>query len=343
MKILLATPYQIWSMGRFCKRALVKLGHTVEVFDYRSEAKVLNFNRFYSPCSIPWIRRLVFERANQRLKTKVKEFKPDLLFVLKGELIFPETIEFIRKTWKTPAILWFNDDPHLFHKISKNIALAYDYVFTSSTDAVSWYRKLGVKRVEWIAQACYPEIHKRVELTKKDKEKYKGDICFIGTCCRERADMITILNEFDLKIWGPAWRKYFKKNKYLSWAYGGEGVYLEEMVKIYNARKIALNVHPEVQRFGGLKGNMKVMEITGCGTLLLTDKVKGIEDLFKVDYEIVCYESKEELLRKVKYLLSHPKEREEIAVRGQQRAYKDHTYELRMRRLLSCVERENLI
>jgi spore maturation protein CgeB len=78
---------------------------------------------------------------------------------------------------------------------------------------------------------------------------------------------------------------------------------------------------------------MRLFEATGVGTCLITDWKKNLQQLFEPDKEIVVYESAEEMVEKTKWLLNHPREREEIASAGKERTMKDHTYARRAEQL----------
>ena len=56
-----------------------------------------------------------------------------------------------------------------------------------------------------------------------------------------------------------------------------------------------------------------------------TQDADDLRDYYKLGEEIVVYEDNEDLLRKVKYYLAHPKEREEIARRGYERTIREHS------------------
>jgi len=272
MRIFLSAPYEYeWYFGRYCAKALRNLGHEVKVFDHRKNA----IPRRFGLSKIPLTREIGIYAKNLQLKREVKKYKPDFLFVLKGEIILPKTIEWVRKRLKIPTVLWFPDDPQLFDSISKHIGPAYDIVFTSSVDALDWYKYIGVSKVKWIGFACDPEVHKRITLTEEEKRKYGGDICFVGSNYPERLDVIKDLPEFDLRVWGSGWDS---ANEYSSLhkLFAKEEIFSKEMVSLYNARKIVLNIHHNEMKYGGMKANWRVYEATGCGAFLLTDKPKGI-------------------------------------------------------------------
>jgi spore maturation protein CgeB len=84
--------------------------------------------------------------------------------------------------------------------------------------------------------------------------------------------------------------------------------------------------------------NMRLFEVTGCGSCIVTDARPGIERLFEPDSEIVTYRSKEELAEKVAWLAAHPRERAGIAAAGQRRTLKDHPFHSRVDELLTEFE-----
>lgn len=107
-----------------------------------------------------------------------------------------------------------------------------------------------------------------------------------------------------------------------------QGLYGLEMLKILAQSKYGLNIHGGIA--GDFAANVRMYEVTGVGSLLITDDKKNIKDFFEPDYEIVTYKSKEECLEKWKWLQAHPKEAAAIAEAGQQRTLKQHTIQQRV-------------
>ena len=149
-----------------------------------------------------------------------------------------------------------------------------------------------------------------------------------------------------MKIWSPRYVYSFeesyriKKNKLPSSSplyskFTDRAVWNEELVKVYNASKIVLNIHsPQTVPI------MRDFEVTGCGAFLMTDHARSLETMFNLGEEIICYKNIEELKDLVKFYLSHPQEREEIARKGNLRAHQDHTYSRRMEELISIIGKE---
>ncbi len=322
MRILLVTSPAPYRLGWYCRRALERLGHSVEIFD---------FDKKSFP---PWRSQAIL---NEKLIEAVSRNRPDLLFVTKGKNIFPETISTIKEIYKVTTANWWPDDPYGLD-LSKKLAPAYDYYFTNDSALIDDYRASGAENVYFLPFGCDCEVHRKVSLTEEEKRNYGSDICFVGQWNKVREDVLENLIGFDLKVWGPGWRKKVRKGSKLRMkVHGtGKGLYGEEMVKVYNAGKIILNIH---LWFGENEDgiNMRLFEATGCGAFLLSDWKKEIPELFDIGGEIACYSSVSDLRRSIEYYLDNDGNREAIAEKGQERSYRDHTYLHRMEETLRIV------
>jgi hypothetical protein len=109
------------------------------------------------------------------------------------------------------------------------------------------------------------------------------------------------------------------------------GVYGLDMFQAVSDSKVALNAHADASiRYAS---NMRLFEVTGAGTCLLTDWRENIAELFEPDKEIVTYRSLEECVEKARWLLDHPADCAAIGEAAQTRALRDHTYSRRAARL----------
>jgi spore maturation protein CgeB len=110
------------------------------------------------------------------------------------------------------------------------------------------------------------------------------------------------------------------------------------MYNLFNTSKIVLNIHIGVA--ADYAGNMRMFEVTGVGSCLLTDNKKNMKDLFEVNKEVVVYDSPEDCIDKVKWLLQHEHEREEIARSGQRKTLEMHTVENRCKSIIDIINNE---
>ncbi len=110
-----------------------------------------------------------------------------------------------------------------------------------------------------------------------------------------------------------------------------------EMFRKLAQSRITFNRHVTVQE--NYANNMRLFEATGCGTLLVTDYKDNLSDLFEIGKEVVAYRSPEEAAALIQYYLQHPDEATQIALAGQHRTLKDHSYSKRMKNTAEILER----
>ncbi len=111
----------------------------------------------------------------------------------------------------------------------------------------------------------------------------------------------------------------------------GSVSYEKEMPLVFKQSKINLNISRR-----GMKGGvpLRAFDIMGCGGFLLSNFQSGFLDMFIPGEDFVYYESKEDLLQKIGYYLSHEEERKAIAKSGHNKVAKEHTYRHRIKEML---------
>lgn len=104
-------------------------------------------------------------------------------------------------------------------------------------------------------------------------------------------------------------------------------LYGKQMLQKLSEYLIGFNMHAEVA--GDYAANVRMFEVTGVGSLLLTDHKKDISDLFEPDKEIITYKGRKDCVEKIQWLLNDTEACRQIAHEGQKRTLKDHTVERR--------------
>ncbi len=338
------------------KRALEELGHSVEVFIYTESILMPNTLRVwlkeYCRSKLPewyfqylrWAR--VFYRyslenrlRNRKLLGTVEKLRPDLILITGGtSSIFPETVKYIKENFSVKIVLMNGMSPlWSVTRTEREMVEFIDCFFTNDKyHAIQWL-ELGAKKAHCLPiSSVDPYLHKRIPLSEEETRQYGCDLCFVGGLYpekwyRERLRVLAALREFDLGIWSEDKWEILHTDKWKG-AYRGVARGLK-MVKIYNAAKIVINVHGNFMQAGG---NMRTFEVPGCGAFQLIDRVDPA--WFEIGEEVVRFTGIDDLKEKIKYYLEHPEERERIARRGQERAYRDHTYQKRFGRLLEIVD-----
>ena len=338
MKILIVHSWgkTAFELGGYCKNALAEIGHNSGLFTYNDERISSRF---------PFLGKIEKAFVKRILIRKISDFRPQLVLVIKGDGISLELIREVKEKFKIPVANYWIDDPGLI-EISRKISPAYDYFFTNDPETVQVHKESGCPHVGFISFGYLPDLHKKIQLSQEEYEKYGSDVCFAGTVTEERIKVLEALSDFNMKVWSPRFVYSLKENFQIEKTklppssplyskFTDRSVWNEELVKVYNASKIVLNIH-SLQTIP----IMRDFEVTGCGAFLLTDYARSLETMFKPGEEIICYKNIEELKGLVKFYLSHPREREEIARKGNLRAYRDHTYARRMEELISFIGKE---
>jgi spore maturation protein CgeB len=355
MKILLVAPTGQEVLGvitGYCRTAFLTAGHEVKIFDFREsqyfKGRLLTYlkpkiKRFFdfSSRKIPLINRIEIDRMNISLYNMALSYNPDLILILKGETLTKETLYKIKKRGFVIAN-WFMDSVYSPHWKSfvEEISPCYDFFFMIDSLEVLKYVKIGARYVYSLPLAFDPTVDKTISLNNGEKQKYSSNLTFVGTVIPAREDILEAVVNFGLNIWGPRTNVYgswLNKKSELSRCYKGGPIFGDEVVKIYNASKIVVSID-------SLYGNKifsvtpRVFEVAGCGSFHICNLNEQLSRFFEIGNEIVCFNTKEDLKRLVKYYLENEEERAAIAKNGQKRAYKDHTYARRIEEMVSFLK-----
>ncbi|MBK7964323.1 MAG: glycosyltransferase [Bacteroidetes bacterium] len=111
-----------------------------------------------------------------------------------------------------------------------------------------------------------------------------------------------------------------------------------DLFKLMQKAAITFNIHGDIA--GNCAGNIRMFEVTGAGSCLLTDDKQNINELFEPGKEIVTYTGLQDCIEKIQWLLSHPNECKQIAQAGQQRTLRDHTVKVRTELLNALIIEE---
>lgn len=110
--------------------------------------------------------------------------------------------------------------------------------------------------------------------------------------------------------------------------------YTTEMPFVFAHSKINLNLSLRSITSGI---PLRALDIMGCGGFLLSNYQPELDDYFTNGADYVYFDSKEDLLDKADYYLSHSKERAEIAANGLRRVTTDFSYEHQINQMFSLL------
>lgn len=335
VSILASKSYRILCIGetwfgsdaRAAFAALRRMGHSVHVLDENSYVSTQwqstiakGLRKIFKPVMVNELKRDAVKFASQ--------FKPDCLFVFKGNWVPPELIAFCRQK-KIASVNYYPDVSFLTHGsyIPKTLPL-YDRVFTTKTYGLAdMKRELGVQRSSFLPPGYDPELHRPIVMNEEDKKRYECDVVFVGTWSpkKERvlASLSRALPKVRLKIWGNQWNRSHSKG--LAGSIMGSGVTGDEYTKAICGALISLGLLSEAGG-GASSGDLitaRTFQIPACGAFMLHERNSEVLDYFQEDKEAAFFGSPEELADKVLYYLDHPLERQEISRAGLDRSLTD--------------------
>ena len=263
--------------------------------------------------------------------------------------ILPEVIDEIREMGILTVNFYCNNI-HQFDLVSE-IAPHYDYCMFPEKEAMEKYLDIGANPIH-IQMAANSDFYKPYDL----KRDY--DVTFVGQNYLYRQNYVEFLykNRIDIHVWGPGWERALMPKKVtlverikskaglnkpiIPSANIGSPLTDDELVKNYSRSNISLNfsevvVQDKNEEFGKLKRHIRLRDFEApmSGAFYMTGYQDELKEYYQIGKEIVCYETKEDLLDKVKYYLKNQDEAEIIRKAGHRRALRDHTWENRFKYL----------
>jgi spore maturation protein CgeB len=234
------------------------------------------------------------------------------------------------------TVQWFMEDCRRF-PAWQHLAAYYDYFFVIQREFCAAVEQAGAGRSLYLPMACDPAVHRPVSVDPT--EPWGSDISFVGAGYNNRQQMFAGLAAQDFKIWGSDWPGGKPFDRLVQ--EGGRRISPEEYVKIFSASKINLNLHSSSERDGvepeGDFVNPRTFELAACGAFQLVDERKHLPELFCPKSELVTFRDRREMEDLIQYYLAHPAERQAVAHRARERVLRDHTYEARIRTMLSAI------
>ncbi|MGB9716710.1 MAG: CgeB family protein, partial [Thermodesulfovibrionales bacterium] len=265
------------------QKAFEKLGLKTESFFYRKKG---NFEFLEKNKHLKDLWRFYM---NKRLIDHVKNSKPDILLILKGETIYPDTLWKIRRKTNVFLVNVFPDNPLYMGKFEA--IEPYHYFFVKDSYILTVLRGVGLKNTHYLPQCSDPDIHRPFVLDENDKKKYCSNLSLIGSMYPYRLKLIQQLIGFKPAIWGRGWSKI--SDKEIIKLYRGKDIRGTQKVKAINGTAISLNPHHPLNDINGV--NRRTFDIAACKGFQLADLKKDMEKVFKPNQEIICYRTIDEL------------------------------------------------
>lgn len=280
------------------------------------------------------------KHINEKIIEHIQQKQYDIIWIDKGNIIYPSTLKNIKKIQpKSILIHYMIDDiknPHHLSKQIKDTIPLYDYYIMNRQVNKDELLKLGCKHPIIVFMSYEKSFHYPRTITSDDIKKFGGDVGFIGTYERERAQSIQYLVDHGIpvRVWGNGWNHLKKYSSLLK--IEGRGLYDENFSKALCVFKINLGFLRKKSRD---QHTTRSTEIPACGGFLLAERTKEHQLMFEEGKEAEFFSSNEELLKKCEYYLAHEVERKKIAEAGYRKCItSDYSNEGMIRKVLTSIK-----
>jgi SAM-dependent methyltransferase len=255
---------------------------------------------------------------------QVRTEKPDVLYIHDIAFLPSGFVQHLRDL--VPRVVAQTARPLLAQDYS-----SYDLVVTSLPHFAERFRQAGV-RAEYLALAFDLRAAEREQRTRDIDVSFVGGLTNVH---REGRDVLEeVARQIPIDVWGHGETSLAPSSPLRRRFHGPAWGW--EMYDVLGRTRVALNRHTAVA--GVNANNMRLFEATGMAACLVTDEKENLGRLFNVGTEIVTYSGAADAAEKIRFLLDHPTEREQIAGAGQRRTRSEHTYEHRTKELLTILE-----
>lgn len=262
---------------------------------------------------------------------RFNEFNPDLVFLLNGDWLTTQTIDYFNESAKVACWLFdrlYNLPNSVDHVNHVSHLFCYD-----QEDATLLAQTH--KNISFLPQACDTFIYKPQHRIKDI------DILFVGNLYnsrRRRAYVKVVVKAFPNKIIRVIGEyKPWYKNPLKCLFRESRSIYLNKNVPeilvndYYNRAKVVLNIHNEQQQNGA---NPKVFEISGSGAYQICDSNPYIKSLYP-NGEIGLYNNEQELIDLIEDGLTTDKTNQ--TEKAYQFIVSNHTFEKRVEQMLDIL------
>lgn len=276
------------------------------------------------------VARLGRDRYQMFVQEQVAKFKPDLVFfqAQRKNSVVPGTVKRLRHQFPDIFVINWNGDVHTplvdFHF---EIAKACHLQLTISPDLFAEYAANGAPNIGY-----WPIGIEREYIVKRNGNLNGPDVVFLGALYGEgrfpealtRRDSVLALDKsgVDFRLHGPGWEKV-GLNPTLTREDHAENA------RLYARSKMALSVSQSADLWGYTSDRLYNICATGCPALV--QRFAGMDSHgYRHGESCIAWDSVPEMLRLVRYYLSHDEERERIGRKGREVTLARHTWEKRI-------------
>ncbi len=274
---------------------------------------------------------------NLALLSTVFARRPDLVVVMKGHFVLPETIEAMRKAARAVVSVHTDDleNPgNTNHWMLQAIPL-WDVMFSTRSFVGAELKARGARRYELLPFAYDPVLSHPPTPGEQAEPGIEKAVTFVGSNAPERPPFFEpCVDRFPLMIWGGGWgslpkssplQKVIRKRQVVD----GElrAILSRSAISVALLRKANRDLH-----------TMRTFEIPACGGFMLAERTDEHQAFFEEGREAEFFSSSDEFAAKAERYLKDAPARRAIAAAGYRRVTSSgYAYSDRAARIVEVV------
>ena len=255
------------------------------------------------------------------------------------QALMPEVIQPMKDAGIKVAV-WYPDHVANLGRLSI-VSSDYDAVFLKDPLLVQRFTKVYGMPAHYLPEACNPTWHHPVGDPLQD-----AHIAVVGNIYATRARLLVRLaaDGVPLRLYGgndghflvragDAFPRWFDPGTLKALHAGGPVFRMDKSKVFRQARGVLNNLHPAEMA----SVNCRLFEATAAGGAVLCERRDSLAELFSEGSEVLGFSSYAELLDHCRTLIEDPVLGTEIGDTASRRALRDHTYQMRLRELLTIL------
>jgi len=322
--------------------ALQELGYNVYPLDTKKRPNNPFFVKLYFYILNKFFFVTDYHRINKKIINLIKNNDIQVLWVDKVLFLKNNTLNNVKIINLNIKLIFFSPDDMLNPSNQSKYYLQclplYDYHITTKSFQINELTSMGAKNVIMMNNAYCPNVHRPIPISFYEKDKIGAEVGFVGFWEKEREEYIEYLakNNIVVRVWGP-WPKYRKYHKNIK--VEGSLVLGDNYAKTICSFDINLCFLRKINR--DLQTTRSI-EIPACRAFMLAERSNEHQDLFQEGIEADYFETKEELLAKVRYYLQNKEDREKIANAGYNKCLSNgYSYKERLELIIAKILNKN--
>jgi spore maturation protein CgeB len=244
----------------------------------------------------------ILDKINSGIIRSIENFKPDLVWIIKGMEIYPETLDYAKK--KGIKLVNYNPDHPFIYKSAgsgneyvKNSIPVYDLHLSYSREILKDLQQSYQITGKWLPFG-YEISQETFESATREREIKR--VAFTGMADEERKRVIDVLTGAGIQVdlIGPDWQKFFKPSSLINVF---DGVYSNSFWNVLRKYRVQINMFRK-QNINS--HNMRSFEIPGVGGIMLAPYSAEHVEFFEPGKDAFFYKNDEELIERANNILA---------------------------------------